>query len=265
MYIMKNHFFIGYAGNKRQEVKKIYDYIDLQSKPEIKIIVEPYCGTASLSYYIWLNNKDKNYKYVLNDNNSFLTELLEIAKDDNKLLEIYEKLKVLFNSVFDLDISEQKKAYDKIKMDENIITWIFKNKIYNIRPGLFPSGKIMKIKTLETFIKAPIIEFLKNADITISNIDGLEVYKIYCDIPGTFIFLDPPYLSRENSFYKSPTAEIYEYLSNNNIMKNKAYISLCLENSWIIKMLFKDFDNLSYEKYYETSKQNTTHIVIKNT
>jgi hypothetical protein len=46
---MKNHFFIPYSGNKRQEeVKQIYDNIEL--KPNIKYIVETYCGSSALSF-----------------------------------------------------------------------------------------------------------------------------------------------------------------------------------------------------------------------
>jgi len=257
---MKNHFFIGYPGNKRKEVKTICDYINLTN---IKTIVEPYCGTSALSYYIWLNNKEKNYKYILNDNNPFLIELYNIAKDDNKLKDLHKDIIKIYNSVFDLPEIEQKKAYNKIDINKDLISWFFKNKIYSIRAGLFPSRKF-KIEALNTLITAPIIDFLRNADITFTNNSGLDTYKLYCNNENTMIFLDPPYLSRENSFYKTPTAEIYEYLFNNDIKKNKAYIVLCLENSWIIKMLFKGDKNILYDKYYDLSHSKTEHILIVN-
>jgi len=257
---MKNHFFLSYAGNKRKEVKTIYENINLTN---IKIIVEPFCGTSALSYYIWLNNKDKNYKYILNDNNKFLIELYNIAKDDNKLKDFHKEIVNIYNSIYDLPEIEHKKAYDKIDINKDLISWFFKNRIYSIRYGLFPIKKI-KIEILNNILNAPIIEFIKNADITFTNNNGLEVYKLYCNDKKTLIFLDPPYLSRENSFYKTPSAEIYEYLFNNDIKKNKAYIVLCLENSWIIKMLFKNKKNITYEKYYDISHIKTEHILISN-
>jgi site-specific DNA-adenine methylase len=260
---MKNHFFIGYAGNKRKEVKSIYDYIGLNNKPHIKTIIEPYCGTSALSYYIWLNNKEKNYKYILNDNNPFLIELYNIAKDDNKLKDLHKDIIKLYNSIFDLPETEQKQAYNKIDINKDLISWYLKSKIYSIRAGLFPIRKF-KIEVLNTLITAPIIDFIRNADITFTNNNGLDTYKLYCNDENTLIFLDPPYLSRENSFYKTPTAEIYEYLFNNDIEKNKAYIVLCLENSWIIKMLFKGKKNIMYDKYYEQSHTKTEHIIIVN-
>lgn len=44
---MNNHFYIAYAGNKRNEVKKIYDNIDFDN---ITTVIEPYCG--SLCYVL---------------------------------------------------------------------------------------------------------------------------------------------------------------------------------------------------------------------
>lgn len=51
--IMKNHFIFPYAGNKREEVEKIHEIlkknIDLS---KIKTIIEPYCGSSAMSYYL---------------------------------------------------------------------------------------------------------------------------------------------------------------------------------------------------------------------
>jgi len=49
---MKNHFFIAYSGNKREEVNTIHDYIKPKLTPSITTIIEPFCGTSALSYYI---------------------------------------------------------------------------------------------------------------------------------------------------------------------------------------------------------------------
>ena len=55
---MKNHFFFSCCGNKREEVEHIYNLLDLEN---IDTIVEPFCGSCAMSYYIWTQNKDKNY------------------------------------------------------------------------------------------------------------------------------------------------------------------------------------------------------------
>ena len=64
--------------------------------------------------------------------------------------------------------------------------------------------------------------------------------------------------------YLDTQVNIYEYLSNNTIDKMKATILLCLEDNWIIKLLFNKFIKSSYNKQYEVSKKKTTHLIISN-
>ena len=54
----KNHFFMGYAGNKRNEVGTIYDSIK-DKLTDIEYIVEPFCGTSAFSYYMSLKHPKK--------------------------------------------------------------------------------------------------------------------------------------------------------------------------------------------------------------
>ena len=58
---MKNHFVISYAGNKRNEVTRIYETLKLEN---ITTIVEPFCGTAAVSFYISTLHPQK-FKYIL--------------------------------------------------------------------------------------------------------------------------------------------------------------------------------------------------------
>lgn len=253
----KNHFFIGYAGNKRKEVERIYQHIKLDN---IDTIVEPFCGTSAMSYYIWLNNKNKDLTYVLNDNNKFLIELYEIAKD-------IDKFKTLYNSLLKLqEETTNKEKYTEVckKSKTDLVSYIYINKVYNIRAGLYPTGKAFTKDSWKVFFNAPIIDFLRNAKVKIMNKDALEVYKEFKDNSKALIFIDPPYLSSVNSFYKTPSTLIYEYLFENDIDKEKANIILCLENIWIIKLLFKGKKSIIYDKKYEPSKKKTEHIIIMN-
>ena len=78
---MKNHFYISYNGNKRNEAENFYNSIDLS---QIKSIIEPFVGTGAISYYIWTKNPD--LKFILNDNNKYIIEMYNIIKDDEKLI-----------------------------------------------------------------------------------------------------------------------------------------------------------------------------------
>jgi len=255
----KNHFFFGYFGNKRKEVEKIYNEIK-DELDKYKTIVEPFCGTSAFSYYIWLNNKNKDLTYILNDNNKNLIELYNISKDE-------EKFKNLYNSLVKLqeETTNKEKYLDVVKKaDTDLISYIFIHKIYTIRPGLYPINKKFTIDSWKTFLNAPIIEFIRNAKITFLNKEAIEVYNEYKGNNKALIFLDPPYLASENTWYKDPKVNIYEYLFINEIKKEKALIILCLENIWVIKLLFKGYKTITYDKKYEASKKKTEHIIILN-
>ena len=251
---MKNHFFMSYAGNKRNETEGLYNVIknDIQN---IKIIIEPFCGSAAFSYYISLKHP-KKFKYILNDNNKFLIQLYLIAKDELKLNQL---IKILDVKIKGLD----KEKYNKIAKENNFLSWIIINKIYSIHKGLFPIGKKI-INTFEYLKECPIINFLRTEQISFFNTDGIVIMNKYKNSESNFIFLDPPYLISCNDFYKNTDVNIYEYLYNKNINEMKAFICLCLESNWIIKLLFNNHVKKEYSKIYQTSKKNTTHLIITN-
>lgn len=250
----KNHFCISYFGNKRQEVELIYNEIKDDIK-DVKYIVEPFCGSSALSYYISLKHP-KKYTYVLNDNNKHLIELYEIMKDENKLNKLVE----FMNS----KKSISKEEYNKMNICDNVYNWTFKNKFYCIRPGLYPTKRGVGDDYFNNMLKCPMIEFMRNEKIILSNEPGLVKYDEFKTNKKALIFIDPPYLQSCNDFYLNKDVNIYEYLFDNDINKEKAKIILCLENTWIIKLLFKGKYNVVYDKKYELSKKKTSHIVITN-
>jgi hypothetical protein len=255
---MKNHFFIPYSGNKREEVDKIY-YLMKDNIKNDTIIIEPFCGTSALSFYIYGKEKEKNLKYVLNDNDKYLIELYNLCRDEEKFKKFHDDLIKLHEKITD------KIEYSKVckKMNDDLLSYIYCRKVYNYRPGLYPLNKTLD-KDFKTFLNAPIIDFIRNADITFHNIEGIECYNKYKDNKKAIIFLDPPYLSSYNSFYLNPDCNVYEYLCNNNINKEKAKIFLCLENTWIIRHLFKKNKKVVYDKIYNMMKRKTEHTIIIN-
>jgi site-specific DNA-adenine methylase len=255
---MKNHFIISYFGNKREEVKLIYESIKNNIEDK-EFIIEPFCGSSALSYYISLQHPNK-YTYVLNDNNQFLIKLYNICKDDNLLNNLCEKLNEMY------DIAQNKEDYLKIskKSKDDYICWLYIHLFYCIRPGLFPTTKIIKKERINNIKKAPIINFLKTEKIEISCDDWKNIYNKFKDNKKAFMFFDPPYLSSCNSHYMCPDVNIYENFYNNNICLLDSTIYLCLENIWIIKLLFKDYQKIIYDKMYQPSKKNTSHILVLN-
>ena len=252
---MKNHYFIPYAGNKRLECKAIYELIK-DNIDDIEYIVEPFCGTSAFSYYI-SQLHPKKFKYILNDNNKQLIELYNIFKDENKTNELITRLNTY------LPIKD-KEEYNKLCKLNTLDGYIISNKIYNIRPSLYPQGKKISEDIFNNMKKAPIVDFLRNEDITILNNDYNEVLNKYLNNTKALIFLDPPYIFTNNTWYSNPSIKIYEWLCTEELNKYKSLLTVCVENNFFIKHIFKKYKQFTYEKLYQPNKKKTEHIFIIN-
>ncbi len=202
--------------------------------------------------------KPLKYTYILNDNNPFLIQLYETAKDKNKLKDLIKNLNEIAK-----DINKEK--YNIIIKEKSLIAWIIKNKIYNIRPGLYPVRERATQYNFDYLESCPIVGFLRTEKIIFKNIDGIILVNKYKNNDKAFIFLDPPYLKSCNDFYLDASTNVYEFLYHNKINTFKSYLCLCLEDNWIIKLLFNGFIIDTYAKKYESGKKRTTtHIIITN-
>jgi hypothetical protein len=251
---MKNHFYIPYTGNKREEVEEIYNKINFNN---IDTVIEPFCGSCAISYYIY--TKNPNLKFVFNDNNKYLKEMYEIIKNDG-----LEQLQNEINDIIDtITLNENPKLkYNEIIKKDCLKCWIIGNKVYCIRPFMYPINK--KITHID-LSKHKIIDFFKNGNITFTNIDGVECYKKYMSCKKNLIILDPPYISTHNDFYLNSSMEIYNYLYKNNMMKVKAYVMLILEDLWITNLLFDKAYKYSYNKKYNGfNKKQVNHTIYSN-
>ena len=206
--------------------------------------------------------------------------ILVIGEDHTRNLHYLDNLKTIENIIIQagynckigsLNSTEEMKlngvSYKDINItplvkEDNLLSWFIKHKIYNIRPGLFPEN-IRTYKETINLKSFPIYNFFKNNDITFYNEEALSIYEKYKNSKENLILLDPPYINSCNDFYINKNINIYEYLCNNNIKKEKARIILILENIWIIRLLFKNNMIIhEYEKKYEMNRRKTTHIII---
>ena len=248
---MKNHFYIPYVGNKRQEVERLYEVIDFT---DITTIIEPFCGSCAMSYYI--STKKTGLKYILNDNSPYLKDMYEIMLDD-------DKIKKFENDYSNLFIDMDKEKYNILVKQEGVLYWFLRHKYYQLRHGLYPATPKRKTIDLKSF---PIYNYFKNNDITFLTTDGLELYKKYNNCKNNLILLDPPYINSWNKLYKSPTLNIYDYLKNNNIDNCNSYVILIVENISKIQELFSNNKILTtYNKMYSMGRQKQTeHVIISN-
>ena len=251
---MKNQFFFPYAGNKRNEVQNLLTYIESCNFDNIKTIIEPFCGTSALSYYISTKYPHK-FNYILNDSNNKLIEFYKLVQDEEAFRQFNIDLNVKVQTIINKDI------YMEIKNENTLISWFIMNKVCSYCPGLYKLNYKAKEYDL---LSCPIVQFLRNENIQFSNTDGSEILTRYQNDSHSVIFIDPPYLSNCNTFYKNHCTNIYEFIHNHPINKMNALIILVLEDNWIIKLLFSNDIKETYNKQYEKSRKKTTHLLISN-
>jgi site-specific DNA-adenine methylase len=251
---MKNHFFMTYFGNKRQEVEEIYKHLNLEG---ITTIIEPFCGTSAISFYISTKHP-KKFKYILNDIDKQLIELYKICLDEEK---------------FNIFINELNEDYSKIQTREqylqyinkdNLKSYFIKYKIFQLRAGIFPI-KRMNVD-FKYLLNCPIIQFLRTENVELKNDEATHIINDNNN-KNTLIILDPPYMDTSNSQYNlnCNSQNIYEFLLKNPIKKMKSNIILVLQKNWIIEWLFKDNHFIYYDKQYVTGKKRLVqHCIISN-
>lgn len=251
---MKNHFIFSYAGNKRGEVEEICKNLDLEG---IDTIVEPYGGSLAFSFYL-STLYPKKFKYIVNDNAKFLFDLYNILCSEDKTKKINDELNKLCFTEDGAFIDKQ--TYSNIKKDKTLVSYLMENSYYSMKQGMYPMKKIIP----KNFNSAPICNFFRNENVTMLNGDGLELFKQYENSKNCLLFIDPPYMICNNSFYNNPSFNIYQYLAENDLNQKDAYIALCLENNFIIKSLFKQYNVFEYDKVYQVTKKQTKHCLITN-
>ena len=138
-----NHFIISYAGNKRKEYKELKEVIQLDN---IKNIIEPFCGTSAISFNIWKEHRER-FNYYLNDKSVKVIEMYELMRQETP-----EHIEEEINKIKD----KVKKKEDYLiiykNKDATIYEYIYYNRYYTIRPGIFNERFFFKINFFYFFV-----------------------------------------------------------------------------------------------------------------
>lgn len=261
---MKNHFVYAFQGNKRTEVEQIYDKIKSLLKGKTTII-EPYCGSCAISFYIW-KYKNNNYQFILNDTNKILTDLLTIIKA-GKLIALVNDVNAM---CFDADDKFIPKIrYNEILKDQSIspdIRNFITNKLCGIRPGLYPIRNMKKMD-IDKFDN-DFIEFIKSDNVIIKTDDAVSLINDNLDNDKCIMLLDPPYLDTDNTKYRYSKGgcNIYkEITEKDKYINSTTNIVFILESMWIVDAIFRKWHSYKYNKTYSgTKKKQCQHVIISN-
>jgi len=261
-----NHFIFPYIGNKITEEPHIIPYLtSIIDKNNITTIVEPFTGSASLSYMIWKHYPNKKFKYILNDTDKNLINFYNTLKNTSE-----EDLKKMESDYFDIVKNIQtNEQYNHFIKQEGLMPYFVKYNFYNINPGRFPALKLNnhKINIYRlNILESGIYQFIKNNDIEFNLGDGIPLFDKYKDDKQTLIISDPPYINLCNSSYNyKDGSDMYQYIYNNDTLTYKSHLIFIVQKMWIINLLFEDWNTLNtYHKMYNITKRKVEHVILYN-
>lgn len=250
-------FYFAYPGNKQKEIK---EFINLFNIDVYNNIIEPFGGSLSFSRYIYHNiDINKKLKYYISDlNNDLVFFCNNFYKDKNNIIN---------DTINDINNINNKDDYNKyynnklsIDHKDFLKYYLFISKFYQIRKGLYPSNRSKpKFKNYINNTKLTDDFFINNEYKCLDFRIYLEQFK---NDERSIIFLDPPYISSDNSFYidgknikNKQCNEFWEYLYN-YLHSCKCKFILIVNDNIFMKLLFKKFYKGEYYKRYENTKYN---------
>jgi site-specific DNA-adenine methylase len=263
----KNHFPFSYKGNKRNEIENIINNIDFKNK---KNIVEPFTGSSAMSFGIW-KKYGNQFNYYLNDIDEKVVKVHNLLRNET-IQNIEDNVNRVRQDVLS---QEDKKEFHKSINENNrdIYDYIYVSKycmrglthLCHIDTEKWKNEKRLLTSYKFTSSQLQFIEFIKSPNVFITNNDYKTIYEEHKNNSKSIILLDPPYVNSDKSFYHSNDTEIYTYLSNNSIKKNKASIYVIVDDNWIMRIVFKDTNVLSvYDKTYEIIHRQVKHVIFSN-
>ena len=258
------HTFIPYDGNKYNEYSNFKDSITYDN---ITTIIEPFCGTASISFKIWLEYGDK-FKYYINDKNKDVIQYIEFHKQTN-LNEFIEK----FNIDKQQYNTQEKftKLYNEWCIDKDVCKYIILRKLSFLNMKLFRkvndkrNDNRWETKSRVNKHQMKFQEFLNSPNVFISNEDWKECYNKFKDENTNLIIFDPPYIKSNNTNYNEDCRKLDVYEELENIKEANAISYFILEDIKETKELFKEWNMvIKYSKQYSRSRNKTIHVVYKS-
>jgi site-specific DNA-adenine methylase len=248
---------LGCMGNKRNELKFLIPIIEPHITKDT-IFVEPFCGSAIVSFNVFKKHKDIHFH--INDIDKhrikFLKNML-IEEERTKLYKIEEQI-----------LKEGAPYYYSIVRDGNdeFLKYVISKRIHAFRHGLFPTTK----KIILRKITPNWIDFLNKAIIT--NYNYIHIFDKYIDNKDAFLYIDPPYMDSYNAGYNTyngqDTVDSNLLIIDNTIMyihlldiliNGKCKILFSINECALTKHLYKDFIKESYNHQYQS-----THVNIEN-
>jgi site-specific DNA-adenine methylase len=262
----KKNNLLGCMGSKKMEYDRYLKDIILNNINKDTIFIEPFCGSAIISYYLYISN---NIKCHINDIDKIRIEFYNNCKDINYMNKINENIMNVKNKD-DFD-----KLIDRKKIMIEYNSYIYSRLINSFRYGLYDENRKQKILNLNW------CPFLN--DCIITNDEWYKIVEKYKDNENAFIYFDPPYMNSHNGYYSSfdkAYDEKYKKIDNTKVYIDilnylkccKCKILFSINNNAITNHIYKDYIKNNYNHNYSlchtTKDKNFTNneniLIISN-
>jgi len=292
----KKQFFVPYYGNKYAEAKTAIDMgltgIDWS---KVKVVVEPFCGSAGFSRYIHYNIPEYKGEYVWADTDGGLIAFLNLVKD-GKFPDLIKKIK---EDAAKITSKEEFKAYREATDPETGEGWFAVKRIRGgFREMLYDAENVSRVANLKTERLDPLIDLIRSGRVTCITQDSSATAAMVAELGkkhgkgSVVVFCDPPYFQSCNSYYSSDVkieAEQAESRKNTytdpdqsgmfcdilKMLNNKQIKAMCvLNHSHLMAKFYEGFVGHIYDKTYGQSHVNkktgqnyvkqSKHMIISN-
>ena len=133
---------LGCLGNKKRECKKYFLDIIKNNVDDDYIFVEPFCGSASVSYLVYTNTNIK--KFHINDLDKLRIDFYSNMKNEDKRNELYK----IENDILEKGSEEYYRYVDKSKLKTDYWSYVIGGRIHSFRNGMYPTTKKIIIKPI---------------------------------------------------------------------------------------------------------------------
>ena len=261
---MTSHFIVSHPGCKFKEFEKVKVHLT-KNIENVKAIIEPFGGTAALSFHLWKIYGDK-LNYYINDKDPALVAIYDFLKSHTSIDDAFNKLNELKHKISSKELF--KELYNDNKQHFDVLKYIVLKKMcrhsrldfYNSRD----SPRAYSIKSKPNKHQRLFFEFIKSPNVFITNDDWKNVFDKFKEEDDALFIFDPPYIDSNNTFYKKGCRdlEVYEYFKEQSINTFKSQIYFILEDIQKVRDVFNDCCFLdTYDKTYYLNQKKTKHII----
>lgn len=254
-------FMLNYVGQKYDETKKEMSKINL-NYDNYKIVVEPFGGSFGFSRWLYFDKKI-NVKYHIYDVDTDLINFYQFLKSLslNEINDFFDRYNKIQDDIY-IKCKMENKPPDRVLNSKKLVEYFETIEDPNLKYLCMTNNKRNQYcKVSYKTNMGCYHEMFKHITFFNTEIKDFDINQY--DKKTTLIYLDPPYLACDNSFYKDFEAfgDIFDTIEY--ILEEYPSIFVHIKYPLITKV-FKKYHYGDYPKLYQMKKHKVFHDVFLN-